>query len=121
MELFGFGFSGSEMMVLLIIALLVLGPRHLREASQALARTIAAARKFSQEVRESTRTKNTVDLSALRELDRLDPRRMIREAVREEMAAWRSELESAPAPSGIPSRPHASTEPTDTNETKDHQ
>lgn len=102
MELFGFGFSGPEMVVIALVLLLVVGPTHLVEASRHIARAIAWLRAQSARMRETSAPDRVA--AQLGDIDwsewdprSLDPRVLIREAVREEMEAWKAELAAAPA------------------------
>lgn len=91
-----FGISGGEFFVILVVAALVLGPRNIAQANATLRKGIAKAREYSARLR----TETTLDVSALGidpadleaiknfKASSLDPRAMIREAVREEMQAW---------------------------------
>ncbi|MDU0967519.1 MAG: hypothetical protein E7A62_02160 [Actinomycetaceae bacterium] len=103
MELFGFGFSGPELVVLTLIILFVAGPKHLVAASRQVARAIAWAKEQSAALRQSS----AADLAAtgLGDVDwsaydprKLDPRRMIHEAVREEMDAWMRDMSAHATP-----------------------
>ena len=116
MELFGFGFSGSEMAVLLLVALLVIGPKHLVEATRTLAKLIAAAKAWSTRLRQASApdlAQTGLGSVAWQAYDprQLDPRRMIREAVREEMEAWMADL-SPTRPPDTPAPSPASDEST---------
>lgn len=96
MELFGFGISGGELVVLLLIILVVMGPKHMSEGVHTLSKAIATLRQWSRKTREQT----TLDalgfsLEDLKALDprQYDPRALIREAVQEEMKAWTRQME----------------------------
>ncbi len=91
-----FGISGGELLVLLVVGLLVLGPRHAAQAVIALRKGMAWVRGLSQDLRAQASLSGTaVGLSAeereaLRALTQsgLDPRSLVRETVRDELAAW---------------------------------
>lgn len=88
-----FGISGGEFFIILIVAVIVLGPEAIVSALRGLRKAIDAAKNFSAKVREETAADlqgaglGDIDLSAFDMRD-LDPRQMIREAVHEEMEAW---------------------------------
>ncbi|WP_300047403.1 MULTISPECIES: hypothetical protein [Trueperella] len=88
-----FGISGGEFFIILIVAVIVLGPEAIISALRGLRKAVDAAKGFSARVREETTADlqgaglADLDLSALDMRD-LDPRQMIREAVHEEMEAW---------------------------------
>lgn len=95
MEVFGFGISGPELLVLILVMLLVLGPSHMAEGVRALARAIASFRNWSKRLRETSQN----ELGPLSDIDwqsydprKLDPRAMIRDAVKEEMDAWMQQM-----------------------------
>lgn len=120
MELFSFGFSGPEMAVLVLVLVFFVGPKRLREASRALARALAWARAMSAKARAASAAElRATPLAGLgfQAVDPalLDPRRMIREAVREEMAAWAAEMREAtqdpPAPEESRTAPVSSAPP----------
>ncbi len=97
-----FDINGSELLVLLAVALLVLGPNAVREALSGLKRATQWAKTTSYAMRQSakgvageadpeiTNLFEVVGFSAEE-----DPRRMIRKAVQEEAAAWVRELGQA--------------------------
>ena len=92
-----FGISGPEFIVLVIIALLVVGPETVVQALQGLKKLIASVRSFSERLREETAGSGInmpgLDLSDI-DLNGLDPRQMIREAVQEEMQEWMKQANS---------------------------
>lgn len=105
-----FGISGAEFLVLLVVAVIFLGPKHAAQAVSAIRKGIGYIRNYSAQLREqmaANRTKvaledlgiSAEDLAALRELrastGSLDPRAYVRKAVSEEMNAW---LDIAPMP-----------------------
>lgn len=98
-----FGINGAELLVLLFVFLVILGPKGLQEALRGFKNAVGWARSFSQKLREESK----VDLSAtgLSEIDwsefdfsEYDPREIIRQAVREEMDAWVEQAKSGGAP-----------------------
>ncbi|VEI12575.1 Sec-independent protein translocase subunit TatA/TatB [Trueperella bialowiezensis] len=96
-----FGINGSEFLVILTVAVIVLGPDAITSAMRGLRNFIDSAKAFSAKLREETSEDlratglSDVDLSAF-DLSELDPRQMIREAVQEEIAAWARETGATP-------------------------
>ena len=87
------GISGGEFLVLLVVGALVLGPKNIAEALRAMRKGIEALRQWSAGMRAEAGGELGVaekEVAALANLDfrQLDPRRIVREAVREEMEAW---------------------------------
>lgn len=87
------GISGGEFLVLLVVGALVLGPKNIAEALRAIRKGIEALRQWSAGMRAGADGELGVaekEVAALAKLDlrELDPRRIVREAVRDEMEAW---------------------------------
>ena len=87
------GISGGEFLVLLVVGALVLGPKNIAEALRAMRKGIEALRQWSAGMRAGADGELGVaekEVAALAKLDlrQLDPRRIVREAVRDEMEAW---------------------------------
>lgn len=87
------GISGGEFLVLLVVGAFVLGPKNIAEALRAMRKGIEALRQWSAGMRAEAGGELGVaekEVAALANLDfrQLDPRRIVREAVREEMEAW---------------------------------
>ena len=87
------GISGGEFLVLLVVGALVLGPKNIAEALRAMRKGIEAWRQWSAGMRAGADGELGVaekEVAALANLDfrQLDPRRIVREAVRDEMEAW---------------------------------
>lgn len=87
------GISGGEFLVLLVVGALVLGPKNIAEALRTMREGIEALRQWSAGMRAEAGGELGVaekEVAALANLDfrQLDPRRIVREAVREEMEAW---------------------------------
>lgn len=79
--------------MLLVVGALVLGPKNIAEALRAMRKGIEALRQWSAGMRAEAGGELGVaekEVAALANLDfrQLDPRRIVREAVREEMEAW---------------------------------
>ncbi|MDR1428135.1 MAG: hypothetical protein LBJ08_10350 [Bifidobacteriaceae bacterium] len=87
-----FGISGSELAVLVVLIVLVSGPKGVTQLFALLKRALAGFRAWNARLRQGT------NLSALAselrldgatlDLRQYDPRSLVREAVREEMKAW---------------------------------
>lgn len=87
------GISGGEFLVLLVVGALVLGPKNIAEALRAMRKGIEALRQWSAGMRAGADGELGVaekEVAALANLDlrQLDPRRIVREAVHDEMEAW---------------------------------
>ena len=79
--------------MLLVVGALVLGPKNIAEALRAMRKGIEALRQWSAGMRAGADGELGVaekEVAALANLDlrQLDPRRIVREAVRDEMEAW---------------------------------
>lgn len=85
-----FGISGSELLLILVVGVIILGPRHAAQGLMWFKRAIDWMRAWSARLREETKaTKDGVKID-LSDFDprQYDPRRMIKEAVAEEMELW---------------------------------
>lgn len=117
-----FGISGGEFLVLIVVAIIFLGPKHAAQAVKAIRNAMGYIRDFSSQLRSQVsaqHAQNTLeglgiteeDLAALRKLrsttGSLDPRAFVRKTVAEEMDAW---LDIAPKPvkkaTGLPESPY---------------
>ncbi|MDR1264853.1 MAG: hypothetical protein LBK42_04625 [Propionibacteriaceae bacterium] len=90
MELFGI--NSAEFVVLLVLAVIVIGPKGLVQAFKLFRRALAAFRAWSAKLRQGT---NLAGIAADLKLDpaqldwrQYDPRVLVRQTVREEMDAW---------------------------------
>lgn len=94
-----FGISGGELMIILVVALLVIGPESLAQALRWFKSGVGKLKEFSARLREEAKLAERgigideidlsgIDLNTFAELKGLDPRQIIREAVQEEMQAW---------------------------------
>lgn len=105
-----FGISGGEFLILIVVAVIFLGPKHAAQAIKALRTALGKLRDISSQLRSQLAENRSQpnleslgitqeDLAALRELrattGSLDPRAYVRKAVAEEMDAW---LDVAPVP-----------------------
>lgn len=107
MELFGI--SGSEFLVLVILAVLVAGPKGAVQALALLKKGLASFREWNARLRRET---SLGDLAADLnlgpgglDLSQYDPRALVRQTVKEEMEAWARQADSSPpAGQGVASR-----------------
>jgi sec-independent protein translocase protein TatB len=80
-----FGINGSEFLVLLVVAAVVLGPERLPQYTQQLTRLIRELRRMAQGAQEKVREELGPDFDDVdwRKLDprQYDPRRIVREAL----------------------------------------
>jgi sec-independent protein translocase protein TatB len=83
------GINGSEFLVLLAVAAVVLGPERLPQYAQSLARMIRELRRMAQGAQEKVREELGPDFDDVdwRKLDprQYDPRRIVREALSDSM------------------------------------
>ncbi|MBR5950833.1 MAG: hypothetical protein IKZ87_05295 [Actinomycetaceae bacterium] len=111
------GISGGEFLVLIVVAVIFLGPKHAAQAVRALRAGLGYIRDFSSQLRSQISTQHAQstleglgitedDLAALRELrastGSLDPRAFVRKAVSEEMDAWLGVQPTTSTTSGFP-------------------
>ncbi len=86
-----FGISSVELVVILVVTVLVLGPSGFAEALRGFRRGVETFRAWSGRLREESSREplglDGVDLSAL-DLRQYDPREIVRRTVREEINAW---------------------------------
>ncbi|WP_448059438.1 Sec-independent protein translocase TatB [Cellulomonas hominis] len=102
-----FDINGAEFVVLLVVAVLVIGPERLPKYAEQLARLTKQARRFMQDTRKRVDEElgedvKDVDWAAL-DPRRYDPRRIVRDALLDDVMG--------PAPSA-PVRPAARARPT---------
>lgn len=99
-----FGINGSEAIILLIIAVLVIGPKRLPDYAQKLANLVKEVRRMASGAREQIKEEVGVDLDDVdwKKLDprQYDPRRIIREALLEDDEDHRKPV-SSPAPAAV--------------------
>lgn len=115
-----FGINGSEFLILLVIGVLVIGPKGVAEALRAFTAGVAWVKKWSSKLREESQASmastglSDIDISKL-DIRQYDPRRIIREAVQEEMDAWMKQMKeqgttsSASPPPAPQPPPHTGT------------
>ena len=102
-----FGIDGSEMVLILVVAVIVIGPSRAAQAVSWLRDIIQGLRNWSAQMREQTaKTKEgiSVDLSKFDPRE-YDPRRMIKDAVAEEMQLWMEQAKSAGTSQSQPKPP----------------
>ena len=85
-----FGISGSELLLILVVGVIVIGPKHAAQALLWFKGVIEWLREWSARLREEANfTKSGLNVD-LRNFDprEYDPRKMIKDAVAEEMQLW---------------------------------
>ena len=82
--------NGSELAVIALLAVILIGPERLPEYAQQLARLVRNLRRLSQDASDRVRAELGPELDDLdlRSLDprQYDPRRIVRDALREDLA-----------------------------------
>ncbi|GAB3054917.1 twin-arginine translocase TatA/TatE family subunit [Sediminivirga luteola] len=90
-----FGINGAEMIILIVVALLVIGPQRLPEYAAQLRDFVRSARRMAEGARKQVREDFGEEMADIdwRKLDprQYDPRRIVKEALAEEDAALREE------------------------------
>lgn len=94
-----FGISSVEMLVLVVVIVLTMGPKGLAQAMRALRKATDFLKSWSGQLREEAR-RQELSMPDLGDLDlrQYDPRQIVREAVQEEMAAWFDQGPARPQP-----------------------
>ena len=98
-----FGITGGEMLLLLFVIVVFLGPKGFKQAVDAFKKVVAWGRSASTRLREDSQINlgdmglSELDLSDL-DLKQYDPREIVRQAVREEMEAWMNATKQQPSP-----------------------
>lgn len=115
-----FGISASELLLILVVGVIVIGPKHAAQALLWFKGVIEWLRAWSARLREEANfTKSGLNVD-LRNFDprEYDPRKMIKDAVAEEMQLWMEQatsIEKAATPDLVPGKtpdnPNPSTEP----------
>ena len=115
-----FGISGSELLLILVVGVIVIGPKHAAQALLWFKGVIEWLRAWSARLREEanfTKSGLNVDLKNFDPRE-YDPRKMIKDAVAEEMQLWMEQatsIEKAATPDLVPGKtpdnPNPSTEP----------
>lgn len=106
-----FGVSSVELVVILVVVVLTIGPQGLAQALRAFRQVVDLGRSWSARLREEAQRDavglDDVDLGDLGRLDlrQYDPREIVRQAVREEMEAWTRQAEPRPGTRPGPTRP----------------
>lgn len=101
-----FGINGAEVLVLLLVAIIVVGPERLPTYAEQLGRWARRLRTFASTAKERVATElgeeaADVDWASL-DPRRYDPRRIVREALLEDMTASPSAASSRAATTGAP-------------------
>lgn len=93
-----FGVSSVELAVILIVAILVLGPSGFTQAIRGFRSMVELAKSWSSRLREEAQ-RDSLGIEGFElpkvDLREYDPREIVREAVREEMEAW---MKQTPSP-----------------------
>ena len=118
-----FGISGGEFLVLIVVAIIFLGPKHAAQAVKAVRSAMGYIRDFSSQLRSQVSTQHAQstleglgiteeDLVALRKLrsttGSLDPRAYVRKTVAEEMDAWLNVVPEISTTNGFPKNAYQS-------------
>lgn len=107
-----FGINGSELIILALLAVVVLGPEKLPEYTQKFAQLIKSLRGMAEGAREKLREEAGDEIADIdwRRLDprQYDPRKIIRDALLEENDPAPAQLSQAPRPAALPSQPTVS-------------
>lgn len=91
-----FGISGSELLLILVVGVIVIGPKHAAQALLWFKGVIEWLREWSARLREEanfTKSGLNVDLKNFDPRE-YDPRKMIKDAVAEEMQLWMEQATS---------------------------
>lgn len=104
-----FGISSVEMLVLVVVIVLTMGPKGLAQAMRGLRKVTDFLKSWSRQLREEAR-RQELSMPDLGDLDlrQYDPRQIVREAVQEEMAAWFDQGPPARPTNGRAARSQAS-------------
>lgn len=120
-----FGISGSEFLVLAVIAALVLGPKNVAQALTGLRHLLASIQAWSAKMRRESSgdfsaltPEDLENLKMLRNMNfsRYNPKQMIRQTIQEEIDAWAQ----AASDSGQALKNSVSPKPGDTVEGVDY-
>ena len=104
-----FGISGSELLLILVVGVIVIGPKHAAQALLWFKGVIEWLRAWSARLREEanfTKSGLNVDLKNFDPRE-YDPRKMIKDAVAEEMQLWMEQatsIEKAATPGLVPEK-----------------
>lgn len=95
-----FGINGAELLVLVVLALVVVGPERLPSYAEQLGRWVRSLRRFSSEAKERLASEMGEDAADVdwSQLDprRYDPRRIVREALLEDAEPVRPVVGAGP-------------------------
>lgn len=96
-----FGINGAEMIVLIVIALVVIGPKRLPEYAEKLRDAVRSVRRMAEGAKQHVKEDFGEDFKDVdwRKLDprQYDPRRIVKEALAEEDAALKRDSDPAEA------------------------
>lgn len=99
-----FGISGSELLLIIVVGVIIVGPKHVAQGIYWLKSAIEKARQWSAQLREeasATKDGIKIDLSTFDPRE-YDPRKLIKDAVAEEMQAWIEATKAAPPADSTP-------------------
>lgn len=95
-----FGISGSELLLILVVGVIIVGPRHAAQGIMWLRQSLQYLRRWSAKLREETTAAGSglkVDLSGF-DPSQFNPRHLVKEAVAEEMQLWMKAITTGPPP-----------------------
>lgn len=99
-----FGINGSELLLIIVVGVIIVGPKHVAQGIYWLKSAIEKARQWSAQLREeasATKDGIKIDLSTFDPRE-YDPRKLIKDAVAEEMQAWIEATKAAPPADATP-------------------
>jgi sec-independent protein translocase protein TatB len=104
-----FGINGPEFLVLLIIGILVIGPKRLPEYTQKLANIVKELRRMAAGAKDQLKEETGVDLNEVdwRKYDprQYDPRKIIRDALLEDSVPAPAAAAAPAVAAAVPSAP----------------
>lgn len=115
-----FGINGSELLLIIVVGVIIVGPKHAAQGIYWLKSAIEKARQWSAQLREeasATKDGIKIDLSTFDPRE-YDPRKLIKDAVAEEMQAWIEATKAAP-PADSTSEENETQPPQQTTESPD--
>lgn len=95
-----FGISGSELLLILVVGVIIAGPRHAAQGIMWLRQALQYLRRWSAKLREETTAAGSglkVDLSGF-DPSQFNPRHLVKEAVAEEMQLWIKAITTCSSP-----------------------
>ncbi|PWF27727.1 translocase [Ancrocorticia populi] len=114
-----FGIEATELLVILVVTLVLIGPESVIHALKWFKSAIEVLKRWSGRLREETKVEmSDLDFSPLNlggtdlssfDLRDYNPREMVRQAVREEMDAWMTQVSGHEQPGAKPAMAHRPT------------